>query len=117
MSDLHKANAVLPRSQRFHDSIDAVARQPEYHLNAPVADRFDENVAAGFWHTGSPLTCVIDAAGPQSARAPPCRPLNLQWACQSRIARGAGGNVLRQPAISPIWPNARTRDGLAAQVL
>ena len=47
---LDEADLVLARAQRLHDAVDAVAGKSEDHVDAPVQNGFDENVAAGVCH-------------------------------------------------------------------
>ena len=53
---LDEANFVLALAQRFEDSVDAVAGQSEDHLDAPVDQRLNEDVAGGLGH-GFLLPC------------------------------------------------------------
>jgi hypothetical protein len=47
VAHLHEADRVLALPQGFHDAVDAVAWQPEYHLDAPVLEALDEEVCCG----------------------------------------------------------------------
>src|SRR5579885_3415586 len=44
VTDLDKSDSVLMRTQRFHDSVNAVAGKPEYDFHAPIDERFNEYV-------------------------------------------------------------------------
>jgi hypothetical protein len=44
MADLDESNVLLPLAQCFHDSIDAIARQTEDGIYAPVEESFDQNI-------------------------------------------------------------------------
>ena len=48
--NLHEAHALLPPSQRFHHTVDAVTRKAEDDLNAPVFEGVDEDVGRGGRH-------------------------------------------------------------------
>lgn len=44
MPSLNEADAVLALAQRFHNTVDAIARQAEKELDIPWNQRLDENV-------------------------------------------------------------------------
>src|SRR4030095_6435509 len=48
--DLHEADLVVSDAQRLHDAVDAVAGQPEDHVDAPVVDRVDQYTGCGICH-------------------------------------------------------------------
>src|SRR3546814_13073452 len=52
---LDAAYLVLPDAKGLDDAVDAVAREPEHHLHAPIAQPFDQHVAARAAHVTYPL--------------------------------------------------------------
>src|SRR5690606_16240384 len=52
---LNETYFVLLLAQRFHDAVDAVARDAEDHFHAPVANGVDEYVRRCGCHTCSPF--------------------------------------------------------------
>jgi hypothetical protein len=44
IANLNEPDLIGALSQRLHNSVDAVARQSEHDLDAPVVDRVDENI-------------------------------------------------------------------------
>src|SRR5687767_2564197 len=53
MPHLNEPDAVLARSQRLHDAVDAVTRKPEDHLDAPFGEDIDEHVGCRLGHVSS----------------------------------------------------------------
>jgi hypothetical protein len=54
--DEHEADAVLVPTQPFHDPVDAVPRQPEHGIHAPVDEPLDEQFGRDLLHVASSLT-------------------------------------------------------------
>lgn len=52
--DLDEADAVLTLAERFHDAVDAIARDAEDHFDSPIEQAFHEYVSRGF-HAGVTL--------------------------------------------------------------
>src|SRR5438552_14691855 len=50
---LDEAHVVLTLAQRFHDAVDAVAGEPEDHLDSPVEQRIDEDFRSCLGHDRS----------------------------------------------------------------
>jgi hypothetical protein len=50
VADVHVAEAVVPRPQRLHEAVDAVARQAEDGVNAPVHEPVHEQVGGCVGH-------------------------------------------------------------------
>jgi hypothetical protein len=53
MAHLNEPDFVGAISQRFHDSVDAIAWQSEHDLDAPIVDRVDENIGGCGFHSWS----------------------------------------------------------------
>src|SRR3954462_4400123 len=83
MPHLHKANLILPRTDRLHDSIDAVAGQTKNDFDAPVADRVNENIAASFGHVLTPAAGVSLPRSVTTARSP-CKDCAASAGCAVR---------------------------------
>jgi hypothetical protein len=49
-TNLNEPDLIGALSQRLHDSVDAVARQSEHDLDAPVVERVDENISGCGFH-------------------------------------------------------------------
>jgi len=50
MADLDKANLLLVRSQGFHNAVNAVTRQTEYHVHSPIDQSLNQHVSSSFGH-------------------------------------------------------------------
>jgi hypothetical protein len=48
--DLNESDLVLPRPERLHDAVDAIAWQSEDDLDAPLVKGVDENVCCRICH-------------------------------------------------------------------
>src|SRR3569833_403314 len=69
VSHLDKPDLVLPLSQRLHDPVDAVTRQSENRIYAPVQKRFDEYVRCSRRHLVLSLSNQRRGAGLRSRAA------------------------------------------------
>jgi hypothetical protein len=49
------SNLILAFSQRLHDAVDAIARQADNDLDAPIVKRVDEHICRGIRHETPPL--------------------------------------------------------------
>ena len=47
MTHLNKADLILARAQRLHNAVDAITRQTEDDVDAPVIDRVDQDICGG----------------------------------------------------------------------
>src|SRR5262249_13447634 len=54
VTNLYESNFVRSLPERLHDSVDTVPRQTEYHLNAPIVNRINQNVGRRGFHAISP---------------------------------------------------------------
>jgi len=52
MPNLNEPDLIGALSQRLHDSVDAVARQSEHDLDAPVVERVDEKYQRLWFSSG-----------------------------------------------------------------
>jgi hypothetical protein len=62
VTHLDEPDAILPRTQRFHDAVDTVAGKPEDDVHAPVVDRVDEDVGRRLRHVRPPGPCAARSA-------------------------------------------------------
>jgi len=61
VAHLDEPYPLAPLAQRFHDSVDPVARKPKDDLDTPVVDRLDQHVGRRQCHLISPAPCVMSA--------------------------------------------------------
>src|ERR671930_2085198 len=61
VTNLNEAHLVLSRAQRFHDPVDAVTRQTENRIDAPVDNVFNQNVRGCFCHFKSVDSIAISS--------------------------------------------------------
>jgi hypothetical protein len=54
VADLNESNLVGSLAERFHDSVDAVARHAEHDVDAPIVNRIDQNVRCCSFHLRIP---------------------------------------------------------------
>src|SRR6185369_10455254 len=107
---LDEADMSLLLAQRFHDSIDAVARQTEDDTHAPFAEGLNENIGGGNGHLGISSRREIDfintsanlfqpvlrLRGVSSALRPACSTLRFRRSIMSTtfaLRRGCAGGV------------------------
>jgi hypothetical protein len=50
MPHLNESYFVLALAESFHDAVDSVARQSEYHVHAPRVKGLDEDIGSSFAH-------------------------------------------------------------------
>src|SRR5437870_1195161 len=50
VTDLDEADVVLPSPKRLHDSVDAVTRQSEHDVHAPIMDGIDQTICCSHRH-------------------------------------------------------------------
>jgi hypothetical protein len=50
MPYLNESYFVLAFAESFHDAVDSVARQSEYHVHAPSVNGLDENIGGSSAH-------------------------------------------------------------------
>src|SRR5436309_13432530 len=58
MADLNEGDGVLTCSQRFHEAVDAVARQAKDDANAPVNQPLHEDIGRCSRHVSLRVSCV-----------------------------------------------------------
>src|SRR5258708_27893659 len=55
MPDLDEADRTLALAQRFHNAVDAVARQSKHHIHAPGMDGIHEHIRRSTPHIDTPV--------------------------------------------------------------
>src|SRR5205807_4886345 len=63
VAHLDEADLLLPRAQRFHDAVDAVARDAEHGVDAPIQQGLDQHVGCGFCHGVALLKSAASRGG------------------------------------------------------
>src|SRR5688572_30733538 len=96
VANLNKPNLFLPFSQRLHDPVDAVTRQTEDDLDAPVVKSIDENICRRIRHETLPWNR-------------PLRPSLLKTIGRRCRAHLPVGNQLRVPLGANLPPPCRAR--------
>ena len=61
VADLDEANRLAAFAQRLHDAVDAVARQAEDRIDAPVLQHLNQNVSSRLSH-GAPHEAAVSGA-------------------------------------------------------
>src|SRR5712671_493054 len=50
VAHLDEANAILPRAERLHDAVNAVAGQAKDYLHSPIHQGLDQNIRSSLCH-------------------------------------------------------------------
>src|SRR5262249_41603715 len=67
VAGLDEADLVLALAQGLHDSVDAVPRQPEDDLHAPLDQAVDQDICCRFGHVSAPSYLWLGPGNPRPA--------------------------------------------------